>query len=92
MYFAFGVIFKEKDLPFYTFKNTVLTSKKVSNDTWVAVLKESVREFPVNTCARSINIHDMNTTHFSYLEEFLHAFRDEVDKTQMVPEWILCKD
>jgi len=90
MYFAFGLIFKESDLPFHKFKNTTLVSKKVSGDMWIVVLKESVRE--IMHSVSSIGIHDMNTSHFSYLEEFLHAFRAEIDRGQLIPEWILCKD
>ena len=90
MYFAFGLILKENDLPFRMLEGSVLESKKESEDTWVIVLKESVRE--VNARVSSIGIQTMNTSHFSYLEEFIHEFGKEIGKVPSIPEWILCTD
>jgi len=93
MHMGFGQMFKESEIPFHTFSSNDLISHKVSEDTWVAVLKESVRVlFKEGAGAQPISINTMNSTHYSYIEYFMNAVTKDKLNIKLRPDWILYKD
>ena len=89
MHMAFGQIFKEPEVPFHAVSSNDLASHKISEDTWVLVLKESVRSFLKGVNAQAIGINGMNSTHYSYIEHFMNAASKDTQNVKLHPDWIL---
>jgi len=84
-HFAFGQIFKCPEVPFNEIAENGLESYKISDDTWVLVLKESVRHVELsgslgiasanasaNASAKSIGLSTMTSSLVMYHEHFSH--------------------
>ena len=89
MHMGFGQVFKEKEVPFGSFENHELLSQKISEDTWILVLKESVCGYlKEGVDAQAIGINYMNSRHYSYIEHFMNALPMNI-KVNAHPDWIL---
>ena len=94
MYFAFGQVFNNNEVPYQEFSNPELISHKISDDSWIVMLKESVRHLPEGSAFEPVGLSSMNSAHFSFIENFAYSLVKEMvkSKVQIIPEWILCRD
>ena len=83
------MILKKSEYPFHVFSASPLASLDCG-DSWVIVLKESVRSFEA-TGLQPVGVSTMNAQHNSYLEEFSnYIIKDEVGRRLAIrPDWIL---
>jgi hypothetical protein len=89
IFIGFGMVLKKSEYPFHTFSASALASLDCE-DSWVIVLKESVRSFEA-TGLQSVGVSTMNAQHNTYLEEFSnYVVKDEVGRRLTIrPDWIL---
>jgi hypothetical protein len=88
--FAFGQIFKCSEVPFKEFSHNGLMSQKISEDTWILVLKESIRELRTAQ-AQPVGLSTMNACLITYHEDFSHALHYEFFQPKFIvrPDWIV---
>ncbi len=81
---------KKSEYPFHEFSSPSLMTLNHDTDSWLVVLKESVRSFhPVGL--EPVNVSTMNARHMSFLQEFTNYLVEEGKANLLInrPDWIL---
>jgi hypothetical protein len=87
---GFGMIMKKAEYPFYEFSSKSLITLNHDTDSWLVVLKDSIRSFhPIGL--DQVNVSTLNSQHNNLLQEFTNYIVDEGKSNLLVnrPDWIL---